>query len=93
MGTLAVAAVVVEKLDDGHGSLGIAADRIRRLFEQLLGIACDEIGICYFLLGSLFGAQGIGHLDQQLGVADQVLFVITSYSIHYTKLYEVRTLA
>ena len=72
VGTLAVAAVVVEEFDHGQAALGIAALRILVAIE-LLGVCLDQGLVVGSLLALLLGAQGVGHLDQDFRVLDQIV--------------------
>ncbi|MNC36137.1 hypothetical protein D3C75_846460 [compost metagenome] len=72
VGPLAVAAVVVEELDHGQAALGVATLGIL-VGEELLGMGLDQRLVILGLLALLFGAQGIGHLDQYFRILDQIV--------------------
>ncbi len=72
VGALAVAAVVVEELDHGQAALGVAALGIL-VGEELLGVGLDQRLVILGLLALLLGAQGIGHLDQDFRILDQIV--------------------
>lgn len=72
MSALAVAAVVVEELHHRQAALGIAALGIL-VGEELLGMGFYQRLVVLGLLALLLGTQGVGHLDQDLRILDQIV--------------------
>ena len=70
---LAPAAVVIEELDDGDVALLVAEDEINIRAEQL-GLVLDDQFLVFAGLGfRLLALELAAHLDQDLGVLDQVV--------------------
>ena len=72
MGSFAVTAVVIEKLYNGQRRLRIPHLGIL-IGIKLLGVSLDQRLVTLGLLALLLGTQGIGHLDQDLGILDQIV--------------------
>src|SRR4029077_2951508 len=70
---LAVAAIVVEELNDAHIAAGIAGNVGDRRAEELVGIVGDGLLLLRRLLGGLALVELGGHLDEDLGVLGEVV--------------------
>lgn len=72
MSPFAVAAVVIEELDHGQLAFGITGFGILGGIE-LLGMGLDHRLVIRGLLSLLLGTQGVGHLDQDFRILDQII--------------------
>ncbi len=69
----AVAAAVVDELDEGHAAFGVSADEAVAVGEDGAGVGLHKFGIAGRLLGLLARFQKVRHLDEEVWIGEEVV--------------------